>query len=258
METESDSTLLFLDVHVSRDPCKRIQTTVYRKHTHSDQYIHFNSNHTPKTKSRVIWTLTKRAKNICSSSHDLEHKLNHLQHVFTSLNQYPSNLVKRTISSTVHNKPKVTKPDSALIRITLPYIGKISHHISRLLKHQAGIKTIFTGSPSLKTILLANGHNLPSKNATPKKSNLQDLLWMWGLLHRWNLPSRWYPHKRTWNLNSQRRQQISPLRSPTEIPFPSKQFDQFKILSAKNQDFTKRKLLEAIEICRHKPLINRH
>ncbi|XP_046562032.1 uncharacterized protein LOC124271014 [Haliotis rubra] len=137
METKRDSTLPFLDAHVSNDPCKKIQTKVYRNPTHSDY-------------------------------HDLEHELNHLQHVFTSLNQYPTNLVKRTISTTLHDKPKLTKPESVPIKITLPYIGKTSHQISRLLKHQAGIDIIFTGSATLRTILQANDRNLPSKKQPPK------------------------------------------------------------------------------------------
>ncbi|XP_067685323.1 uncharacterized protein [Haliotis asinina] len=60
METENDNKLTFLDVFVSRDPCnKKTKTTLYRKPTHSDKYIHFNSNHPPKTKSGVISTLRR-------------------------------------------------------------------------------------------------------------------------------------------------------------------------------------------------------
>ncbi|XP_046568068.1 uncharacterized protein LOC124276482 [Haliotis rubra] len=109
METVNDNKLPFLDVLVSRDPCNKIQTTVYRKPINSDQYIHFNSTHPPKTKSGVISTLTRRAKKICSRSDDLEHELNHLQRVFTNLNQYPTKLVKRTIAITLQDKPKLTK-----------------------------------------------------------------------------------------------------------------------------------------------------
>ncbi|XP_046550408.1 uncharacterized protein LOC124260192 [Haliotis rubra] len=165
METERDSALPFLDVHVSRDPCKKIQTKVYRKPTHSDQYIHFNSNHPPKTKSGVISTLTKRAKNICSSNHDLEHELNHLQHVSTSLNKYPTNLVMRAISTTLHDKPKLTKPESTPIRITLPYIGKTSHQISRLLNHQAA------STPSPLAVLPSGPSSKPMAATYPPKSS---------------------------------------------------------------------------------------
>ncbi|XP_067670863.1 uncharacterized protein [Haliotis asinina] len=166
MEMENDNKLPFLDALVSRDPCNnKIKTTVYRKPTYSDQYIHFNSNHPTKTKSGVISTLTKCAKNICSSSDDLEQELSHLQHVF---NQYPSNLVKRTISTTLQDNPKLTKKETAPIKITLPYTGKTSHKISRLLKHQARIDTIFSGSATLRTIVQANGRNPPSSMQPPK------------------------------------------------------------------------------------------
>ncbi|XP_067662783.1 uncharacterized protein [Haliotis asinina] len=170
METENGNKLPFVDVLVSRDPCNnKIETAVYRKPTHSDQYIHFNSNHPPKIKPGVTSTLTRRAKNICSSNDDIQQELSHLQHVFTNFNQYPYNLVKRTISTTLQDNPKLTKQESAPIRITIPYIGKTCHQISRLLKHQAGIDTIFSGSPTLRTILQANGRNLPFSMQPPKR-----------------------------------------------------------------------------------------
>ncbi|XP_067668278.1 uncharacterized protein [Haliotis asinina] len=136
-ETESNSQLPFLDVLVTRTTDNTIQTSVYRKPTHTDQYLHFDSNHSLRTKTGIISTLTRRALNLSSVSPQPE--LNHLKHVFTQLNNYPPQLVNRVINSTVNPPPKptTTKPDPAPIRISLPYTGKTSHHISRLLKQQA-------------------------------------------------------------------------------------------------------------------------
>ncbi|XP_067649033.1 uncharacterized protein [Haliotis asinina] len=61
-------------------------------------------------------------------------------------------LVDHIINSTINPapKPKTTKSDSAPVRISLPYTGKTSHHISRILKQQAGIDTYFTPATPIK------------------------------------------------------------------------------------------------------------
>ena len=46
METESGSKLAFLDSAVSREPDGRLTTCVYRKPTHTDQYLAYDSHHT--------------------------------------------------------------------------------------------------------------------------------------------------------------------------------------------------------------------
>ncbi|XP_071083943.1 uncharacterized protein [Haliotis cracherodii] len=71
IETEKDNQLPFLDVLVCRNSANRIQTSVYRKPTHTDQYIHFNSNHPLRTKTGTISTLTKRAINLSPADPNL-------------------------------------------------------------------------------------------------------------------------------------------------------------------------------------------
>ena len=44
----------------------RLQTTVYRKPTHTDQYLHWDSLHPISSKYSVVGTLQHRAKTICS------------------------------------------------------------------------------------------------------------------------------------------------------------------------------------------------
>ncbi|XP_048259337.1 uncharacterized protein LOC124120314 [Haliotis rufescens] len=159
IETEKDNQLPFLDVLVCRNAANRIQTSVYRKPTHTDQYIHFNSNHPLRTKTGIISTLTKRAINL--SSADPKPEIAHLRQVFTHLNNYLAKLVDKVIASVLYPTPRhaAPKPESAPFRIALPFIGKASHIISRLLKQQANIDTHFTSSNSLNTLLRANGRN---------------------------------------------------------------------------------------------------
>ncbi|XP_046330471.2 uncharacterized protein LOC124114002 [Haliotis rufescens] len=167
IEIEKDNRLPFLDVLVSRSPTNRIQTSVYRKPTHTDQYIHFNSNHPLRTKTGINSTLTKRAINL--STADPKPEIEHVRQVFTDLNNYPPNLVDKVIASVLYPTPRpaTLKPESAPFRIALPFIGKASHIISRLLKQQANIITHFTSSNSLNTLLRANGSNT-TKPQEPK------------------------------------------------------------------------------------------
>ncbi|XP_046542347.1 uncharacterized protein LOC124252739 [Haliotis rubra] len=88
MEEESDNKLPFLDVLVKKEENK-LSTTVYKKPTHNDQYLHFTSNHPLQVKKGIISTLTRRAKNICSTTEALETELSHICHVFVHYNQYP-------------------------------------------------------------------------------------------------------------------------------------------------------------------------
>ena len=45
METERDNTIPFLDITVTRDSDCLVTTTVYRKPTHTNQYLAYDSHH---------------------------------------------------------------------------------------------------------------------------------------------------------------------------------------------------------------------
>jgi len=50
MEIEKDNTIPFLDTSVSRDSNGLLTTTVYRKCTHTDQYLAYDSHHPQSVK----------------------------------------------------------------------------------------------------------------------------------------------------------------------------------------------------------------
>ena len=58
--------LPFLDTLTKPTP-NSIQYTVYRKPTHTDRYLDYNSNHPISTKLSVVHTLIHRAKQVCST-----------------------------------------------------------------------------------------------------------------------------------------------------------------------------------------------
>ena len=96
METEQNSLLPFLDTLIQRNSDNTISVRVYRKPTHTDQYLKFTSHHLARAKKSVITSLFDRAKNIISNPSDQEKKENHLTAVLQA-NGYPKKFISNTI-----------------------------------------------------------------------------------------------------------------------------------------------------------------
>ena len=60
METEKDNKLAFLDTAVLREPDGRLTTSVYRKPTHTDQYLAYDSHQPQSVKRGIVKCLYER------------------------------------------------------------------------------------------------------------------------------------------------------------------------------------------------------
>ena len=78
-EEEKDSILPFLDTLVQRNPDKAISVKVYRKPTHTNQYLNYTSHHSTSAKQSVITALFDRADNVVSSEEDKEEGKQHIR-----------------------------------------------------------------------------------------------------------------------------------------------------------------------------------
>ena len=74
MDKESNGELAFLDTLLKRNDGK-ISVLVYRKSTHTDQYIHYSSHHETNCNENVVSSLLNRAYSIVTKTDDL-HKEN--------------------------------------------------------------------------------------------------------------------------------------------------------------------------------------
>ncbi|XP_054259833.1 uncharacterized protein LOC128984527 [Macrosteles quadrilineatus] len=74
MEVESQNKLPFLDVCVEKH-LNSLRTSVYRKKTHTGQYLNFQSNHQISVKEGVAYSLFDRAKSICSNQDELKDEI---------------------------------------------------------------------------------------------------------------------------------------------------------------------------------------
>ena len=78
-ESPTDNTLPFLDCLIEIDNGGRLQTKVYRKKTHTGQYIHYTSNQLEHVKVGTIKTLVRRAETVCSTEESLTDELNYIK-----------------------------------------------------------------------------------------------------------------------------------------------------------------------------------
>ena len=79
VEPTIQGSLPFLDTLFTIQPDNTLSTSVYRKPTHTDQYLHWDSNHHITAKQSVYNTLAHRAKTVSSTQHNLEKELSHIK-----------------------------------------------------------------------------------------------------------------------------------------------------------------------------------
>ncbi len=66
VERETNGDLAFLDLNVYRTIEGKLETAVYRKPTHTDKYLSYNSHHPVSHKKSVAKTLLQRAEHLPS------------------------------------------------------------------------------------------------------------------------------------------------------------------------------------------------
>ena len=77
--TRADGSLPFLDTLVTAKGDGSLSTSIYRKPTHTNQYLQLDSHHAIANKYSVINSLIHRAKNICSNQDQLEEELTYIR-----------------------------------------------------------------------------------------------------------------------------------------------------------------------------------
>ncbi|RWS20893.1 reverse transcriptase-like protein [Leptotrombidium deliense] len=127
-----------------------LQTTVYRKESHSNRYLNFNSYNPFCHKKSVITALIQRAFNIISSVEDITKELDYIRCTLTG-NNYPLDLINKIIKETqlkiidteAENENTNTKP------LVMPYINGVTEPISRLF-HKYNINIFHKSNKQIK------------------------------------------------------------------------------------------------------------
>ncbi|XP_041469960.1 uncharacterized protein LOC121419573 [Lytechinus variegatus] len=151
METQRDKSIPFLDVLITKTPSGFPSHQVYQKPTHTDRYLNFRSHHHPSVHQSVADTLVRRAHQLSDKAH-LQHELKHVTNALTTINHYPRRRINTQPSSHQPSTNITKNPSKSIATIVLPYIGKTSHRLQRIL-HSANILVRHQSSRKLHSIL---------------------------------------------------------------------------------------------------------
>ena len=100
MEREANNKFHVFDIQLIRNG-SHLETTVYRKPSASDRYLHFTSAQAWQEKAAAIHTLVARALHYCSTKLLLDAELLHITNVFIA-NGYPQKAIANIIAMKSH------------------------------------------------------------------------------------------------------------------------------------------------------------
>jgi len=138
-ETNGVIIIPFLDLLINRQPDKTVKIQVYRKPTHTDHYLHFQSHHPIHHKSGVVRTLMDRKDTLMSTEDDKDREELHIRNALKSCG-YPKWIFdkvkhdhcqkrKKTIETNKRNKSAQESKGLAVI----PYVEWLSETAERIL-----------------------------------------------------------------------------------------------------------------------------
>ena len=176
-DNKEDGSIPFLDTFVKPEADGTLSITVYRKCTHTDQYLQWDSHHHLSAKFSVIHTLSHRATTVCSKPELLQQEKDHLRKALTKCN-HPKwaldKVEKRLNRSTsevndgVNNQgttaaQPVTNEAKNKGHIVIPYIQGLCESIKKICGWY-GIQTHLEGSRTIKSLLVSPKDKDPMVN----------------------------------------------------------------------------------------------
>ena len=145
MEREENGCLPFLDTLIKRNADKSISVSVYRKPTHTDQYLNFQSNHQDSAKESVISSLLSRAENIVSNEDD---KIAEKQRVISVLhaNNYSKKMIQKVQRKLERDttRERTGEEEELVGHISLPYVKGVSETLRRIFSKNKIRCTFYT------------------------------------------------------------------------------------------------------------------
>ena len=172
-DNKEDGSIPFLDTIVKPEADGSLSITVYRKPTHTDQYLQWDSHHHLSAKFSVIQTLSHRASTVCSNPELLQKEKHHLRKALTKCN-YPKwaldkvekrlNRSTRQVNDGGNNSAQPANhgvPSKG--HIVIPYTQGLCESIKKICGRY-GIQTHFKGGKTIKNLLVSPKDKDPMLN----------------------------------------------------------------------------------------------
>ncbi|XP_072048906.1 uncharacterized protein [Amphiura filiformis] len=156
-EKEHDGSIPFLDTLIVRKPDGTVQLLVYRKATHTDQYLNFASHLPIHHKLGVVRTLLDRMNCVVTEKKDIEQEKDKIKRALKQCG-YPEwtfNQVKRKMDNKQVAKPNKNKDSTEKNKglVTIPYVEKLSETTTRIFRKH-GIATAVRPRTTLRKLLV--------------------------------------------------------------------------------------------------------
>ena len=152
MEKESNGEIAFLDTLLKRNN-EEIPVLVYRKPTHTDQYLHYSSHHQTSCKESVVSFLFNKAYFIITNKDDLHKENARIKQVLKE-NGYRESIINKIFRRITnnHSSPQSQQLTQATdiqeeeIRksINLPYVEDTSEKLQCILRSHKIRSTLYT------------------------------------------------------------------------------------------------------------------
>ena len=172
-ETRLDGSMPFLDTFIIPQQEGNLTTSVYRKLTHTDLHLQWDSHHNLACKYSVINTLTHRAKAPFFNSLLLTRELKHLQDALAKC-KYPKWAFDKVLQKQEHrrtenrrNQGRYTNQTIKKWHIVVPYAQGLCESYKTICS-KYGVQVHFKGGNTLKSLLMF----LKDKEAITKQRNI--------------------------------------------------------------------------------------
>ena len=150
---------------------------MYRKPTHTDQYLQWDSHHHLSAKFSVIHTLSHRAKTVCSKPELLQQEKDHLRKVLIKckypkwaldkvekrLNRSTSEVIDGASNQGTTVAQGATNEVKTKGQIVIPYTQGLCESIKKICG-KYGIQTYFKGGRTIKNLLVSPKDKDPMVN----------------------------------------------------------------------------------------------
>ena len=173
-DNKEDGSIPFLDTIVKPEVNGSLSITVYRKPTHTDQYLQWDSHHNLSAKFSVINTLSHRAQTVCSNPELLKQEKEHLRKALAKckypkwaldkvekrLNRPFSEAIDGVNNQGVNSTPAATREVKSKGHIVIPYTQGLCESIKEICGRY-GIQTHFKGGSTIKNLLVSSRTKTP-------------------------------------------------------------------------------------------------